>query len=101
MGKRYTLMRVRNPRGEADRKPEVSINPRLETLLGRNIGILDNSKGGGEILLPYLEYAIKSRIPSVELRVWRVPFALPAHIKDPRLREIAEFSDGVIALIGD
>ena len=94
-------LQVLNPRAEVERMPQVSASPRLGSLTGRKIGILNNGKTGGEMLLPYLEETLKKRISDVELRTWVVPFARPPEVKEPILTEIAEYGDGVIVLIGD
>ena len=101
MGVSKVSLKVFNPRGELESIPQVSISPRLDKLTGKKIGILNNSKAGGEMLLPYLEEALKKRVPDAELRTWRVLFASPPDVKEPKLREIAEYADGVIALTGD
>jgi len=95
------MLTVFNPRAELKSIPQVSISPRLGKLTGKKIGILNNSKAGGEMLLPYLEEALKKCVPDVELRTWRVLFAHSQDGKEPKLREIAEYADGVIALTGD
>ena len=94
-------LRVLNPKSEIRSIPQVSESPRLRDLNGKKIAILDNTKHGGEMLLPYLEEALKRRVHDVELRVWRVPFPRSQEDKDPKLKEIAEYADGVIALMGD
>ena len=92
---------VFNPRGEAESIPQISASPRLADLTGTKIGILNNGKSGGEMLLPYLEEALKKRIGDVELCTWRIPFAWSPDVKESRLKEVAEYGDGVIALMGD
>ena len=94
-------LNVFNPRAEFESIPQVSVSPRLDKLTGKRIGILSNGKAGGEMLLPYLEEALKKRIPDIELRMWRVGFARLPDAKEPILKEIAEYADGVIALMGD
>lgn len=94
-------LRVLNPRGQVDSKPQVSASRRLSDLAGKKIAILNNGKAGGDLLLPYLEEALKRRIPHLELRTWRVPFAQPPDVKEPLIKEIAAYADGVIALTGD
>ena len=94
-------LRVLNPRAEVESVPQVSALPRLGNLTGKKIGILSNSKPGGEMLLPYLEEALKKRIPDVELRTWRVVFGRSPDVKEPMLKEVAGYGDGVIALMGD
>jgi hypothetical protein len=58
-------------------------------------------KSGGGALLPHIEEALKSEIPDIELRIWSVPFAASPEEKAPRLKEMAEYSDGVFAIMGD
>ncbi len=94
-------LKVFSSRGKIESNPQASISPRLDKLNGKKIGILNNSKVGGEMLLPYLEEALKKRVPDVELRTWRVLLANMPDVKEPQLREIAEYADGVIALTGD
>ena len=94
-------LRVFNPRAEVESTPQVAALPRLSALTGKKIGIISNGKPGGEMLLPYLEETLKKRIPDVELRKWLVPFAESPDFKEPRLKEAAEYGDGVIVLIGD
>jgi hypothetical protein len=101
MGTQRVTLEVLNPRGNVPKIPQISLSRRLNTLRSRDIGILDNGKVGGGMLLPYLEEALKRRVPDIVLRTWTVPFAQPVDSKEPILREIAECSDGIIALIGD
>ena len=101
MGTSKVTLRVFNPRAEVNSITQVSASPRLGNLTGKKIGILNNGKAGGEMLLPYLQEALKKRIPDIELCSWTVPFAQSLDVKEPRLKEIAEYGNGVIALIGD
>ena len=97
-------MRVLNPRAEIEVRtdvPQVSASPRLGNLDAKKIGILFNGKSGGEMLLPYVKEAIKNRVTDVEFRQWLVPFAEIPSVKLPVIKEVAEYSDGVIALMGD
>ena len=94
-------LKVFSPRAEVESVSQVSSSARLGDLTGKKIGILNNGKSGGEMLLPYIEEALKKRIRDIELRTWKVPFAHPPDIKKRALREIAEYSEGVIALMGD
>ena len=94
-------LRVLSPRGEIENTSEASASKRLHSLEGRRIGILNNGKPGGEMLLPYLEDALKKQIQDVRLRTWLVPLADPTSVKEPLLHEIAGYADGVVVLIGD
>ena len=94
-------LKVLSPRGKVTGMTEVSLSPRLGDLNGKRIGVLNNTKSGGEMLLPYIMEALKRRFPTVQSRTWRIPVGLPPDHKEPKLREIAEYSDGVITLMGD
>ena len=94
-------LEVLSPRGRVVEKAGGATLGRLSDLSGRKIGVLNNTKSGGEMLLPYLEEALKRRIPTLQLRTWRIPFAFPPELKEPRINDIVEYSDGVIALMGD
>ena len=101
MSSESTQLEVINPRGALPdvRKIEASIG--LKELNGKKIGILNNTKTGGDLLLPYVLESLKKRAPHVEFQEWRVPFQLDPDLKPPRLQEIADYADGVIALTGD
>jgi len=94
-------LKVLNPRGT---EPEISHAPatsQLSDMKGKKIGILNNTKSGGNELLPYVQADLKRRISDVEMHEWNVPFMLAPDSKAPRLKEIADYSDGVIALMAD
>ncbi len=101
MQRNEVSLKVLNPRGNIPQVTTTSISERLSSLSGKKIGVLDNTKTGGEALLPYLEQALKRQVPTIQLRTWKVPFMMSPELKEPRLREIADYSDGVIALTGD
>ena len=101
MVKSEVTLKVLNPRGEVEIVPTVSASPRLSSLAGKKIGIVINGKTGGEMLLPYVQEAIKKRIPDIEFRKWLVPHQESPVVKEPILKEIAEYADGAIALMGD
>jgi len=94
-------LRVLNPRGRIPEIDEIPAVSSLGKLDGKKIGILNNAKGGGEEILSYIKEDLTRQIPDIELRTWRVPFALSPGEKEPRLKEITEYSDGVLALMGD
>ncbi len=101
MQKGRVTLKVLNPRGKESEIAQISATQQLKDLSGKKIGILNNTKSGGNALLPYVEESLKRRIPYIELRTWNVPFMLSPDVKAPRLKEIADYSDGVIALMAD
>ena len=94
-------LEVLNPRGEISGAAAFDASQGLDDLNGRKIGILNNTKSGGDLLLPYVLQAIKGGHPDVEFKEWRIPFQLDPEDKAPRLKEVAAYADGVIALTGD
>lgn len=92
---------VLSPRGELPEGAQYAASDGLPDLNGRKIGILNNTKSGGDLLLPYVLDALREQAPGVEFREWRVPFQLDPAEKAPRLEELAQYADGVIALTGD
>jgi hypothetical protein len=94
-------LKIMNPRGRVDGAKQIRSSPRLKDLYGKKIGILNNGKAGGMMLLPYLKVALQKHHPGIEIREWEVPLAWPEEVKDPVLSDIANQSDGVIALMGD
>jgi len=101
MQKENITLKVLNPKGEIQRVDEIQTVSGLGTLHGKKIGILNNTKTGGEELLDLVEDSLKQKVGDVKIQRWRVPFMLPSDTKNPRLKEIADYSDGVIALMGD
>lgn len=94
-------LEVLNPRARIHEKVQKTISERLDTLNGKKIGILDNGKPAAGLLTPYYEEALKRRFPNIQFRTWSVPLALKQELKEPRLKEMAHWSDAVIALTGD
>jgi hypothetical protein len=92
---------VLNPRGLSPGGEKITAAAPLSGLQGKKIGILNNLKSGGAALLSHIEEALTSEVPDIELRTWRVPFAASPEEKAPRLKEMAGYSDGVFALMGD
>ncbi|MDO8472898.1 MAG: hypothetical protein Q7T05_03685 [Dehalococcoidia bacterium] len=94
-------LEVLNPRGNAVRHMQTPVSSSLKSLNGKKIGVLDNGKPAGKMLFPFVEEALKERFPDIQMRTWSVPLDLSPELKEPRLKEIAEYSDAVIALLGD
>ena len=94
-------LEIMNPRGVVGGSEQINASPRLMSLAGKKIGILNNGKAGGEMLLPYLTDALQQHHAGIEIRRWEVPLAWSEEAKVPVLNELADQSDGVIALMGD
>ena len=93
-------LEILDPRSELFTPPLTSVSPRLSTLAGKKIGFLNNTKPGADSFLPYLQKAIKDAFPTVEFKTFAISYnAYPGKEKD--LKALAEWSDGVIGLLGD
>lgn len=67
-----------NPLDETPRMPGKAA-PRLDTLAGKTIGLLDISKPGGSIFLDHLEHLLKERFGVAQVvRAMKPTFAKPA-----------------------
>ena len=101
MNKSKVKVKVLNPRGKASKVNQIPVSVAPSTLSGKRIGILNNTKSGGEVLLPYIQEALEREVSGIEFHAWKVPAALSHDKKEPRLKEIARYSDFVVALMGD
>jgi hypothetical protein len=91
---------VYNPRGEFETLRMASPSPRLQSLDGKKIGVLKFGTGAGlaEELLPQLEDALRKRVGRIDFREW--PAFIAPELREARSREIVEYSDGIIVLLG-
>jgi hypothetical protein len=93
-------LEVLDPRAEHLTQPPAPISRRLDSLSENKIGILNNTKEGARVFQPYLMKLLKEAEPNLQLRIWTVPYNDYAG-KEKHLREMVEWSDAVIGLIGD
>jgi hypothetical protein len=94
-----TQLRILNPTGSL----EVALTrnaPRLNDLNGKRIGIFRNRVPVGQIFYPYLDKALKNRMPNAEFRTWEMSLLGDADARAAKLREVAENSDAVIVAMG-
>ncbi len=74
--------------------------PRLPTLAGTRLGVIDDSKRNADVLLEELVELLRTRYEIAEVRWHRKPSA--SRPADPAaIREMAETCDSVIIAIGD
>ena len=98
MSEKDIKLKVHNPRGKIKRAPRFPASPRLKSINGKKIGILKFGVWGiTETLWPLLKDALKKKAGDVQFREWS--FMGPASRED-RFTEIAEYSDGVIVMLG-
>jgi len=93
-------LKVLDPRGEIFVPPVTPLTARLDTLAGKKVGILRNTKPGADSFAPYLEAALKGVYPDIQFRTWVIPYNdYPNKQKD--LKALAEWADAVIGMMGD
>jgi hypothetical protein len=93
-------LKVLNPRAEVQEFSPVSQSPRLHSLDGKKIGLINNAKLGANILHAQLEKVLLKIIPSVQLKTWTISHVAFEN-KEKGLQEVAKASDGVILFLGD
>ena len=89
-----------NPMNESVREPAAAA-PRLETLAGKTVGLLDISKQGGDVFLDRLAALLAGRFGVARLVRFKKPtFAKPA---PPGLMEglLAAHPDAVLEALAD
>ena len=74
--------------------------PRLPTVAGFRLGIIDDSKRNADVLLEELAEVLRTRYEIADVRWHRKPSA--SRPADPAaIRELAETCDAVVIAIGD
>ena len=74
--------------------------PRLPTVAGIRLGIIDDSKRNADVLLEELAEVLRTRYEIADVRWHRKPSA--SRPADPEaIRELAETCDAVVIAIGD
>ena len=98
MSQKDIKLEVYNPRGRIERIPRFPAAPRLKSINGKKIGVLKFGVWGiTEKLWPRLENALKKQTDNIQFREWS--FMGPAS-SEKRIKEITEYSDGVIVMLG-
>jgi hypothetical protein len=99
MLKNEVTLKVLNPRGKIENAPRFSASTRLKTLAGKKIGVLKFGVWGvTEKIWPQVEKALKKRVDDIQFREWSF---MPGGVtREARLKEIVEYSDGVIVMLG-
>jgi hypothetical protein len=93
-------LRVYDPRAERWTPPSNPIQPRLSTLNGKKIALINNTKPGADYIDPFVEKVLKEKFPEVEIKVFVISYnAYPTKAED--LRAVAEWADGVVGTLGD
>jgi hypothetical protein len=99
MSKVNMKINVLNPRGKVVNKPRIPASPRLKTLKGKKIGVLKFGVWGvSEKIWPQVAAALKKRVENIQFKEW--PLMPGPTSREARLKEIVEYSDGVIVMLG-
>ena len=104
-GKSAGIYEVLSPWAEADPVPSRGINPRLDGLAGKKIGLLANAKRAARPILAAVERQLKEKFPTAEISWYYTRFAVgPAEADTPdkgKYEDWLKGMDAVIAAVGD
>jgi hypothetical protein len=91
---------ILDPTGDTDQGPDTTLAPRLGSLRGATLGLLDNGKPNGSVLLTEIGAHLRERYGVREVRMFtKSYFGTPV---DQTLTErIVQECDFAIAAIGD
>jgi hypothetical protein len=95
-----TQLKILNPTGRTECLSLIPNAPRLTDLSGKKIGIFKNRVPVGQIFYPYLERALKERMPGTEFRTWEMSILGDPAARTAKLKEVADNSDAVIVAMG-
>jgi hypothetical protein len=98
-GSQVTLT-VMNPRAELQGPKLIPLSPRLLSLDGQRIGLINNTKDNATLLQPELEKALRELLPKVKIKSWSISYR-PFENKERALEEAAKGSDAIILFVGD
>jgi hypothetical protein len=89
-----------DPTGESDRAVDTSLTPRLRSLRGLRVGLLDNTKPNGAVLLRAVGRELQERYGVREVRMFvKGYFGTP--VEESVVQQILRNSDFAVAGIGD
>lgn len=93
-------LEVLNPRGIVEEAKLTSPAPRLKTFKGKKITLLKNRIQVGQIFYPFLEKALKARMPEAEFQVRENTVLGDPAARLSKLKEISDSSDAVVVAMG-
>ena len=89
-----------DPTGDSDRSTNTTLAPRPQTLNGLVVGLLDNTKPNGAVILRAVGRELQEKYGVREIRMFQKGyFGTP--VEEDRAQEIAQSCDAVIAGVGD
>jgi hypothetical protein len=95
---------VLSPWAEADPVPLHGLSPRLDTLDGKKIGLLQNSKRAAPRILSVTERLLKEKFPKAQLSKFAARSFSVSSLEPARKGEFEDWLkgvDAVIAAVGD
>ena len=98
-------MKLYSPWAEVDSANAIPLNPRLDTLEGKTIGLYAHFKGHSPVMLEILSELLQERFPTTKFKAIQIKrdtmeaFKLPEF--DAELKEWLKDVDGVITAYGD
>jgi hypothetical protein len=91
---------ILDPTGQSERARSATVAPRVPTLRGIRLGLLDNTKANAARVLETLAHQLKTQHHIGEVSTYtKSYFGTP--VEDDRAQEIAQSCDAVIAGVGD
>jgi hypothetical protein len=89
-----------DPTGESDLATNTSLTPRLRSLRGLRLALLENTKPNGAVLLRHVGQQLQDRYGLREVRMFRKGyFGTP--VEESVVQQILRNSDFAVAGIGD
>jgi hypothetical protein len=93
------MMEILDPTLEAAAQP-IAYRPRPESLAGKRVGLIENTKFNSDRLLEKVGDILKAEYGAAETRLWRKHNAsVPAHAEI--IEELRQTCDVMVAGIGD
>ena len=95
---------VLSPWAEADPIPLKGLAPRLDTLDGKKIGLLSNSKRAAPLILDVVDKILKERFPTCETSRFKGRSFSVSSLEPERKSELDAWIDGmdaIVASVGD
>jgi hypothetical protein len=92
---------VLNPWAEVDPKPPRGIQPRLNTLAGKKIGMFANTKRAAKPILAEFEKNLKQRYPDAQTSLFQIKQRIVHEAERPKFEAWVKGVDAVVAAVGD
>ena len=100
MTEAITRERLLDPTGESDLATNTTLTPRLRSLRGLRLALLENTKPNGAVLLRHVGQQLQERYGVREVRMFRKGyFGTP--VEESVVQQILHNSDFAVAAIGD